>query len=72
VSFVSLASGLFAAAELVKFGLTMPSSLATFFQMDFLYPLPNALLQPVEKVESCYCVQRTGDIEAYRQRVERG
>ncbi len=70
VSFVSMASGLLAAAELVKYSLGLPSPLETFFQMDFLYPLLNALLQPVDKVKSCYCVVRGGDIDTYRRAVE--
>ena len=66
VSFVSMAAGLLMAGELVKQLAGWPSALKTLFQLDFFYPLENALLQPVHRVPTCDCVLRENENRAYR------
>jgi len=69
VSFVSMTSGILLAAEYVKYAIGLKSALETFFQVDLMFPLENAFLQPVEKVDGCYCVERSKEILLYRKEV---
>ncbi len=66
VSFVSMAAGAFAAAELVKCAAELGSPLETLYQMDMFMPLENAMLLPVEKTKSCDCHTRRREIDRYR------
>jgi len=70
VSFVSMTSGTLLAAEYVKHAAGVGSPLETFFQMDLMFPLTSAFLQPVEKAKGCYCVQRSEEVARYRAAVE--
>jgi hypothetical protein len=67
VSFVSMISGLLLAAEFVKYAAGLGSSLKTFFDIDSMFPLTNAILQRVDKVPSCYCSTRAVEISRYRK-----
>ncbi|MGH7146420.1 MAG: ThiF family adenylyltransferase [Nitrospiraceae bacterium] len=66
VSFVSMISGLLMAGELVKSSSGIESALETMFQMDALFPLSSALVQPIEKGKQCYCLMRRNEIDQYR------
>jgi ThiF family protein len=72
VSFVSMAAGALAAAELVKWAAELRSPLETLYQMDMFMPLQNAMLLPVEKTKSCDCNTRRREIERYRRTVYGG
>jgi molybdopterin/thiamine biosynthesis adenylyltransferase len=67
VSFVSAMAGILVAAEYVKYLMHLSTSLKTFFQTDLMFPLKDDCLQEVQKVSSCYCVERKDIIARYRQ-----
>jgi hypothetical protein len=69
VSFVSMTSGILLAAEYMKYAIGFESALETFFQVDLMFPLENAFLQPVEKVDGCYCAERSKEILLYRKEI---
>jgi len=66
VSFVSMISGLLMAAEFIKYAAGLNSALETFFNIDSMFPLVNAALQRVNKVQSCYCSTHAAQISRYR------
>ncbi|MCR4403007.1 MAG: hypothetical protein NUW12_09565 [Firmicutes bacterium] len=66
VSFVSMAAGALAAAEVVKWASGIGSRLETLFQMDMFCPIENAVLQGVEKSQRCQCYTRRRQIDQYR------
>jgi hypothetical protein len=68
VSFVSMAAGALAAAELVKWASGLGSGLETLFQMDMFFPFTNAAMLGVEKTNTCECCTRRTQIEVYRAR----
>ena len=67
VSFVSKISGLLMAAEFIKYAAGLNSTLETFFNIDSMFPMVNAALQRVNKVQSCYCYTKAAQISKYRQ-----
>lgn len=67
VSFVSMISGLLLAAEFVKHAAGWESPLETFFNIDSMFPLSNALVQRVDQVPTCECFIRAREIERYRR-----
>lgn len=69
VSFVSMAAGTLAAAELVKWAADLSSALETMYNMDMFVSLENAMLLPWEKVTSCECHVRREANEKYRVKV---
>jgi hypothetical protein len=69
VSFVSALAGCLLATEYLAYVAGIRSSLETMFQLDLLFPLRNALLQPVLPVESCMCQLRKMEIADYRRLV---
>jgi len=66
VSFVSMAAGTLAAAELVKCAAGLGSPLETLYQMDMFMPFENAMLLPTEKLRSCECYRRHHVHDRYR------
>lgn len=66
VSFVSMAAGALAAAELVRYAEALPSPLETIYQMDVFVPPSVAMLVPMEKSRTCECYTRHREHDAYR------
>jgi hypothetical protein len=68
VSFVSMSSGIMLATEYIKYAIKQESPIETIFYLDLMFP-EQALLQPVEKTDACYCSQRKEEIQAFRELV---
>lgn len=70
VSFVSMNAGILVAGELIKWISGMESPLQGLFQIDSMFPLANSLLQPIDRVATCYCAVHEKQICEYRARLK--
>ena len=70
VSFVSMNAGILVAGELIKWISGMESPLQGLFQIDSMFPLDSAFLQPIDRVATCYCAVHENQIREYRARLK--